>query len=60
MSNQVIPYTLRIENIEGIPHFFVSYTDKKSITRETEVSRPIYLEFYYFLKNYPNNRPDIT
>ncbi len=44
------PYTLRTEIIEGIPRYFVSFEDGQTIQRETEVSRPVYLEFLRFVK----------
>ncbi len=44
------PYTLRAEIIEGIPRYYVSFTDGQAIQRETEVSRPVYLEFLRFIK----------
>lgn len=44
------PYTLRTEIVEGIMHYYVSFTDGQAILRETEVSRPVYLEFLRFIK----------
>ena len=44
------PYTLRTEVVEGITHYYVSFTDGQAILRETEVSRPVYLEFLRFVK----------
>jgi len=44
------PYTLRTEAIEGIKHYYISFADGEGIHRETEVSRPVYLEFLRFVK----------
>jgi len=44
------PYTLRTEVSKGITRYFVSFTDGEGIPRETEVSRPVYLEFLRFVK----------
>jgi RNA polymerase sigma-70 factor (ECF subfamily) len=44
------PYTLRTELTEGITRYFVSFTDGQAVLRETEVSRPVYLEFLRFVK----------
>jgi RNA polymerase sigma-70 factor (ECF subfamily) len=43
-------YTLRTEIVEGIMHYYVSFKDGQAILRETEVSRPVYLEFLRFVK----------
>jgi len=50
MFNNENPYTLRTEIVEGITHYYVSFTDGQAIHRETEVSRPVYLEFLRFVK----------
>ena len=50
------PYTLRTEVVEGIMHYFVSFKDGQAILRETEVSRPVYLEFERFKKQERNLR----
>ena len=44
------PYTLRTEVSGGITRYYVSFTDGQAIHRETEVSRPVYLEFLRFVK----------
>ncbi|MCL2153874.1 MAG: sigma-70 family RNA polymerase sigma factor [Oscillospiraceae bacterium] len=44
------PYTLRTEAVEGIKHYYISFADGEGIQRETEVSRPVYLEFLRFVK----------
>jgi len=44
------PYTLRTELVEGIMRYYVSFKDGQAIPRETEVSRPVYLEFLRFVK----------
>ncbi|MDR0812683.1 MAG: sigma-70 family RNA polymerase sigma factor [Oscillospiraceae bacterium] len=49
-------YTLRTEVAEGIMHYYVSFTDGQAIHRETEVSRPVYLEFCRFVKQERNLR----
>ena len=43
-------YTLRTEIAEGITHYYVSFKDGQAILRETEISRPVYLEFLRFVK----------
>ena len=43
-------YTLRTEDVEGIMRYYVSFSDGQAIPRETEVSRPVYLEFLRFVK----------
>lgn len=52
MKNIIIayPYTLRYEVVEGITYYFVSFTDGQAVHRETEVSRPVFLEFLRFVK----------
>ena len=50
MFNNENPYTLRAEVVEGITHYYVSFTDGETIHRETEVSRPVYLEFLRFVQ----------
>lgn len=50
------PYTLRTELVEGITHYYVSFADGQAILRETEVSRPVYLEFLRFIKTERNLR----
>ena len=50
------PYILRTEIAEGITHYFISFTDGQAIPRETEVSRPVYLEFCRFVKRERNLR----
>ena len=50
MFNNENPYTLRTEIVEGITRYYVSFTDGQAIHRETEVSRPVYLEFLRFAK----------
>ena len=44
------PYTLRTEIVGGITKYYISFTDGQGIPRETEVSRPVYLEFCRFIK----------
>jgi RNA polymerase sigma-70 factor (ECF subfamily) len=56
MFDNTNPYTLRIENIEGIPHYFVSFADGQAVPHETEVSLPVYLEFCRFVKQERNLR----
>jgi RNA polymerase sigma-70 factor (ECF subfamily) len=50
------PYTLRTELIEGIIRYYVSFRDGQAIQRETEISRPIYLEFLRNVKIERNQR----
>ncbi len=50
MFDNTNPYTLRTEIVEGIRHYYVSFKDGQAILRETEVSRPVYLEFLRFIK----------
>ena len=42
-------YTLRTEITEGITHYYIAFADGEGIHRETEVSRPVYLEFLRFI-----------
>ena len=56
MFDNTNPYTLRTEIVEGITHYYVSFTDGQAIPRETEVSRPVYLEFCRFVKAERNLR----
>jgi len=56
MFDNTNPYTLRTEIAEGIMHYYVSFTDGQAIPRETEVSRPVYLEFLRFVKQERNLR----
>jgi RNA polymerase sigma-70 factor (ECF subfamily) len=50
MFDNTNPYTLRREITDGIARYFVSFTDGQNIRRETEVSRPVYLEFLRFVR----------
>ena len=43
-------YALRTEIVEGIMRYYVSFTDGQNVPRETEVSRPVYLEFLRFIR----------
>ena len=45
MSNYTSTYALRVEEIQGITHYFIAFKDGRGLFRETEVSRPVYLEF---------------
>jgi len=56
MFDNTNPYNLRTEVVEGITHYFVSFTDGQAMPRETEVSRPVYLEFLRFVKTERNLR----
>ena len=56
MFNNENPYTLRTEIVEGITHYYVSFTDGQAVHRETEVSRLVYLEFRCFAKKERNLR----
>lgn len=56
MFDNTNPYTLRTEIVEGITHYYVSFADGQGILRETEVSRPVYLEFLRFVKQERNLR----
>jgi len=56
MFDNTNPYTLRTEIVEGIMHYFVSFKDGQAVLRETEVSRPVYLEFLRFVKRERNIR----
>ena len=56
MFDNSSPYALRTEVVEGITHFFISFSDGQAIDRETEVSRPVYLEFLRFVKTERNLR----
>ena len=50
MFNNSSPYTLMTEVVGGITRYYVSFLDGEQICRETEVSRPVYLEFLRFVK----------
>ena len=50
MFNKHNPYTLRKEIVGGLTRYYVSFADGQGIFRETEVSRPVYLEFMRFVK----------
>jgi RNA polymerase sigma-70 factor (ECF subfamily) len=56
MFDNTNPYTLRTEVVEGITHYYVSFTDGQANHRETEVSRPVYLEFCRFVRQERNLR----
>ncbi len=44
-------YTLRTEVIGGLTRYYVAFRDGQGIRRETDVSRPVYLEFLRFVKD---------
>ena len=44
------PYLLRTEIVGGITKYYIAFTDGQGAPRETEVSRPVYLEFCRFIK----------
>lgn len=54
MFNDKSPYTIRREIIDEVTHYFVSFIDGESITRETEVSRSVYIEIYRSIKKLRN------
>ncbi|MDR0813193.1 MAG: sigma-70 family RNA polymerase sigma factor [Oscillospiraceae bacterium] len=56
MFDNTNPYTLRTEIVEGIMHYFISFSDGQAVPHETEVSRPVYLEFCRFVKRERNLR----
>lgn len=56
MFDNINPYTLRTEVAEGMTRYFISFMDGQAILRETEVSRPVYLEFLRFVKAERNLR----
>jgi len=56
MFDNANPYTLRTEIFEGMTQYFISFMDGQTILRETEVSRPVYLEFLRFVKTERNLR----
>ena len=43
MYGDMNPYTLRTENREGVTYYYVSFRDGRTILRETEVSREVYM-----------------
>ncbi len=50
MFDNTNPYTLRTKVVGGITRYYVAFTDGQAVLRETEVSRPVYLEFLRFVK----------
>ena len=50
MFDTTKPYTLRTNESEGITRYYISFADGEGIQRETEVSRPVYLEFLRFIR----------
>ena len=56
MFDNINSYTLRTEVAEGMTRYFVSFKDGQATLRETEVSRPVYLEFLRFVKAERNLR----
>ena len=50
MFDNTNPYALRMEIVEGITRYYISFIDGQAIYRETEVSHPVYLEFMRFIK----------
>ena len=49
-------YALRTEVSEGIERYYVAFKDGQGVQNETEVSRPVYLEFRRFVKRERNLR----
>lgn len=56
MFDTTNPYTLRTDESEGITRYYISFADGEGIQRETEVSRPVYLEFLRFIRMERNLR----
>ncbi len=54
MFDNSSPYTLRTDESEGITRYYISFADGEGIQRETEVSRPVYLEFLRFIRTERN------
>ena len=50
MFDNTNPYTLRKEIVGGITRYYVSFVDGQSLRRETEISRPVYLQFCRFVR----------
>ncbi len=49
-------YNLRTVISDGVTLYYVSFMDSQGSRRETEVSRPVYLEFLRFVKTERNLR----
>lgn len=43
-------YKLRTEEVKGITYYFVSFVDGVGENRETQISRPVHLEFERFIR----------
>lgn len=56
MFDNTNPYSLRVEVIDGISHYLISFNDGQAVLQETEVSRPVYLEFCRFIRHERNLR----
>jgi RNA polymerase sigma-70 factor (ECF subfamily) len=56
MFDNTSTYTLRTDTDAGITRYFVSFMDGQGIRRETDVSRPVYLEFLRFVRSERNLR----
>jgi RNA polymerase sigma-70 factor (ECF subfamily) len=56
MFDNTNSYTLRTEVTEGIPHYFVSFTDGQSMPQETEVTHRVYLDLRRFVRHERNLR----
>ena len=47
-------YTLRIEEVAGAMHYYISFMDEQKGFHETEVSAEVYAEFLQFEKDERN------
>jgi len=56
MFDNTNPYTIHIEKVDGIDHYYISFLDGNGVFNETEVSRSIYVEFCQFVKQARNLR----
>ena len=56
MFDNTNAYTLRTLAAGGITRYFVSFVDGQALSHETEVSRPVYLEFLHFIRTERNLR----
>ena len=56
MVEHIHTYTPRVEINGGATRYYISFSDGQGIRRETEVTRPVYLEFLRFARAERNLR----
>lgn len=56
MFDNTNPYSIRMEETDGLTHYYAAFTDGQGIFREVEISCEVYQQFCSFVKRERNLR----